>query len=491
MRERTDQLGLAHFVEHMAFNGSKSVPEGEMVKILERHGLQFGPDTNAYTNWSTTVYQLDLPNADAESLQTALFLMRETASELSMNVSAINKERGVIEGEERARDTPGLRSFLAYARAMTEGQLFVDRFPIGTLDIIKTAPRSAFNDYYEINYRPEWGTLIIVGDIDPKAIEADIIKSFSSWQTKRPGPLPILNPGAYVKKPLREYSHIENGLTRGLSVIYGRALVDEIQTKSVVLGDHLETLAFSGLNERLAKRALAADAPYLSASVSSGSLDRSVDTISLSLSPKAGQETQALFEAKQMFAQWLKYGLTEVEFDRALKNMSVGYEKDATEENTRRTPSLADQLVSSIDDMWVFSTPSQDLILFQHLKPQLKLDSVNQRLLSLLQNYDEALIFYEGDEGARLKDGVLKKTYQEAANTPLGAPQSLGTKTWPYASVPNNAKSISQMTDPDLGLEQLKLNNGIMINLKQTDFKTDQIMVSVEIRRRAAFGQPR
>lgn len=480
-RERTDQLGLAHFVEHMAFNGSKSVPEGEMIKILERYGLQFGPDTNAYTNWSSTVYQLDVPKAEPEAIKTALFIMRETASELTLNVSAINKERGVIEGEERARDTPGLRSFLAYARAMTNGQLFVDRFPIGTLDIIKNAPRKSFVDFYEDNYRPEWGTLIIVGDIDPKSIEADIIKSFSDWKAKRAAPLGTLTPGAYVKKPLREISHIETGLTRGVSLVFGRAPIDETQTKEVVHKSHLKQVGFNGLNERFAKRALSADAPYLSASVSYSSLDRTVDTIAVSVSPKTGQEAKALFEAKQMFDQWLRFGLTDAEFDRALKTMTVSYEKDATEESTRRTQSLADSIVSSLDDAWVFSTPSQDLILFNHLMPGLTKEAVNQKLATLLNNYDEALIFYEGDEGARLSEGSLTKTYNEAAKTALGAPQSLGTKAWPYASSPTNAKAKTHMVDEELGLEQLKLDNGVMINLKQTDFKTDQVMVSVEI----------
>ena len=109
--ERDDQQGLAHFLEHMAFNGSKKVPEGEMVKILERHGLSFGADTNASTSFDETVYQLDLPKTDDDTVDTSLMLMREAASELLIAQDAMDRERGVVLSEERTRDTPQLHAF--------------------------------------------------------------------------------------------------------------------------------------------------------------------------------------------------------------------------------------------------------------------------------------------------------------------------------------------------------------------------------------------
>ena len=123
MDESDAQQGLAHLLEHMAFNGSTHVPNGEMIKILERHGLAFGADTNASTSWDETVYKLDLPKADDDTVDTSLMLLREVAGELTLDQGAIDKERGVVLSEERLRDTPGYRVSKASLGFDLEGQL--------------------------------------------------------------------------------------------------------------------------------------------------------------------------------------------------------------------------------------------------------------------------------------------------------------------------------------------------------------------------------
>src|SRR5690606_5461211 len=138
--EADDQRGLAHFIEHMAFNGSTHVPEGEMIKLLERKGLAFGADTNASTGFDQTVYKLDLPGASDDLIDTGLMLMREAASELTIDPEAVNRERGVVLSERRARDTYQLRSLVdQFAFAMPK-MTVAQRLPIGTEDVIRTAP---------------------------------------------------------------------------------------------------------------------------------------------------------------------------------------------------------------------------------------------------------------------------------------------------------------------------------------------------------------
>jgi zinc protease len=193
LMEREDQLGLAHFMEHMIFNGTKNVPEGEFVKRLERHGLAFGPDTNAYTSFDETVYMLELPETDAETIDTALFLMREAAGEALLEAEAVNRERGVVLSEERTRDTPGYRSLKAQYDFFMRGMLPPKRFPIGNTEVLKNAPRERFVEFYESYYRPENATFVAVGDFDVDMMEKEIRERFSNWRGEgAPGARPDL-----------------------------------------------------------------------------------------------------------------------------------------------------------------------------------------------------------------------------------------------------------------------------------------------------------
>ena len=140
LEENDNQQGLAHFLEHMAFKGSTHVAEGEIIRILQRKGLAFGPDTNAHTSYDETVYALDLPEVDADTVSTGLMLMRETASELTLDAGAFDRERGVILSEERLRDTPQYRAGLGIMNSLLAGRRATIRVPIGKTDIISNAP---------------------------------------------------------------------------------------------------------------------------------------------------------------------------------------------------------------------------------------------------------------------------------------------------------------------------------------------------------------
>ena len=165
--ETEAQRGLAHFVEHMAFRGTTRVPDGELFKTLERLGLRAGADTNARTGELDTVYQFDLPNIDEQTVDTGLMMTREIASEITLNPDAFQAERGPVLSEERLRDGPGMRTYVAHNGFLLKGQLAADRAPIGTVDIIQNAPVSELADFYRAYYRPERTQVIVVGDIDP------------------------------------------------------------------------------------------------------------------------------------------------------------------------------------------------------------------------------------------------------------------------------------------------------------------------------------
>jgi len=186
LEESDAQQGLAHFLEHMAFNGSKGVKEGDMIRILERLGLAFGPDTNASTGFDETIYKLDLPRTNAETLDTSLMLLRETASELTIAPQSADRERGVVLSEERARDTPDYRIVKQRLAFLLKDQRLPERMPIGKVEVLKTAPASLIADFYRAYYRPEHAVLVAVGDFDPDQMEAKIRVRFGDWRAPAP-----------------------------------------------------------------------------------------------------------------------------------------------------------------------------------------------------------------------------------------------------------------------------------------------------------------
>ena len=184
LEEDADQSGLAHFVEHMAFNGSKNLPEGEMVKLLERQGLAFGADTNASTSYDYTLYALDLPSTSEEVIDTGFFIMRETALNLTFPPEAIERERGIVQAEKRLRQTVLDINRTASLADIFNGTRVKDRPVIGTDTVLANAPRERFVNFYERYYRPDNAVLVLVGDIDVEAMKRKIEQSFSDWRAK-------------------------------------------------------------------------------------------------------------------------------------------------------------------------------------------------------------------------------------------------------------------------------------------------------------------
>src|SRR5262245_28969634 len=187
LQEEESQRGLAHFAEHMAFRGSKHVPDGEIFKTLERMGLRTGADSNARTGEQDTVYQFDLPSTDAKTVDYGLMLTRDIVGELSLSAESFQSERGPVLSEERLRDGPGLHAFDAQTKFLLKGQLAADRSPIGTVDVLQKAPVSLLGDFYHSYYRPERTQLVIVGDFDVDQMEAKVKDLFGDWKPSGQG----------------------------------------------------------------------------------------------------------------------------------------------------------------------------------------------------------------------------------------------------------------------------------------------------------------
>lgn len=479
LQESDDQQGLAHVLEHMAFKGSTHVPEGEMIKILERKGLAFGPDTNAETEWTQTVYRLDLPRSGPEDLDTGLMLMRETAGELTLSDAALASERGVVLSEERLRDTPAYRGQKAQIELLAEGQLAARRFPIGTVDVIKSAPASRVRDFYQANYRPSRATLIVVGDVNPSVVEGEIKAKFSNWAAKGPEtPEPDLG---QVRK---------RGLTVKLAVVPGAATETQIawtrpydaspDTSAKRRRDTVEDLALAVLNRRLAALARGEAPPFLTAQSGFENLFHSVKIAIVEASSKPDAWRDALAAVDAETRRLVQYGISQSELEREIHEMRAGLVSAATGAATRPTPELASGLVDSVDDSEVFTAPAEDLALFDAAVKGLTAQEATASARAIFAGSGPLVLLTTpaAVDGGR---AAVEAAYAKAKAAPVAAPAAPTALTWPYQAFGPPGRVISRQTLGDVGATLVRFANGVALTVKPTAFRKDQILVGVQI----------
>ena len=224
-----------------------------MVKILERQGLKFGPDTNAVTGFDTTTYMLDLPKADAEHLDTAMFLFREVASELKFDPAAVDRERGVILGEERARDNFQLHQVIDLLGFQVPQTPYPKRLPIGLDTVLKSASADTIRNLYHHYYRPENATLVFVGDADPALVEAKIRKSFADWKDIGAAGAPLPRGKVDLARPAAFDTFVDPAVATTVNYTIARPWKDPADTLAERRHKIVEVLATAMFNRRLAE----------------------------------------------------------------------------------------------------------------------------------------------------------------------------------------------------------------------------------------------
>ncbi len=478
--EETDaQQGLAHFLEHMAFNGSKRVPQGEMIRILERHGLAFGADTNASTDWTATVYQLDLPTTDPDTLDTGLMLMRETASELTLAQSAMDTERGVVLSEERARDTPGYRVFKARLAFLLKNQLAARRLPIGSVEVLKTAAAPLIRAYYQAWYRPERATLIAVGDFDPDAMEAKIKAQFSDWKAASP-PLPEPDLGKVAKRGLEAQVVVDPGAQTAVEVGWAQPPDLSADSPAKRRRDTIDAVALAVLNRRLERLARSDTPPFIGAAAGQDDYFRSAKVTTLTVNTDPDHWREGLVAAEEARRRALQFGVRQDEVDRELTEFRTTLQDAAAGQATRRTPSVANELVQSVEADEVFTSPQEDLALFQGAVAGLTAAQVTDALKRIFEG-DGPLVFLSSPKPVPGGEAAVLAAYRQAETAKLAAVTANEVKSWPYQTFgpPGTVAETRQALDVDATF--VRFANGVRLTVKPTKFRQEQVLVSVRI----------
>lgn len=488
MMETDAQQGLAHFLEHMAFNGSKAVKEGEMVKILERLGLAFGADTNASTSFSETVYKLDLPRTDAETVDTSLKLLREAAFNLSIDSAAVDRERGVVLSEERARDTPGYRVSIARLGFLLKDQRLPTRLPIGKVEILKTAPASAIRDYYNRWYRPERAVFVAVGDFDLDAMEAKIKAAYGAWTAKAP-PAPEPDQGPVAPRKAEARLVVDPGVTQTLQVAWISPPDLSLDTTAKRREDLIQNLGLAVLNRRYSAIARGANPPFLGAGAYKGEQDDAAEIATIGVSAEAGRWREALAAAEQEQRRLVQYGVRQNELDREIEEIRASLKASVAGAATRRQAELANDIVESLADHTVVTAPSDDQVTFEAAVKGLTAETVNAALRTVFQGQGP-LVFMasptpiEGGEAAVL--AALTASQQIAVTPSIQAAEI----AWPYENFGLPGKVAERREVADLKTTFVRFENGVRLTVKPTAFRDDEVLVRVNVGQ-GLLGLPR
>ncbi len=479
LEERDDQQGLAHFLEHMAFKGSTHVPAGDLIQRLQRLGLSFGADTNAATSFDETVFQFDLPHGDPASLETGVGLLREIGGELLLRQDAMDPERGVVLSEERVSDSPGYRATKAQYGFLLEGQRAPTRWPIGQVDILKTAPVSRIRDFYEAWYRPENATLVAVGDFDLDYMEGLIRQRFADWRGK--GTMPAYPDIGQVERRLESTSlYVEAGGPQQLQVAWAQPYDATADTFARERRDTIEQLGLAVLNRRLERLSHAGDPPFLSASAGRDNLIRSakVTTLFVRTTPQAW--SRGLRAAVEEQRRLLQFGVRPDELAREITEYRTRLGAEATAADTRTSPAIAQSLAETVNDDEVFTGPVQNAANFERFVAALTPAQVDAALRAAFAGSGPLLTMASPQEVAGGRE-ALKTALDGALAAPLTAAAAQASAAWPYTSFGAPGRVTARQALPDLGLTLVTFANGVRLTVKPTRFTQDQILVSVRV----------
>jgi zinc protease len=478
--EADDEQGLAHFIEHMAFNGTTNVPEGEMVKMLERLGLSFGADTNASTGYTQTQYKLDLPKADPALIERALFLMRETASEILFEPKAVDAERGVVISEMRLRENFQFQSSRAANTLFYPDTFYSTRYPIGTLDVLQNAPADRMKKLYAKYYRPDRARLIIVGPVDPVTIERQIVAKFANWKDEG--------------QPLGDIDTCKIDTSRAAgSEIFAHPKIGEAIAVQQIVADKKRPdtidravmelkmqIAGGIITQRISRRSRDGDVPFLGGGLSfqTGFCDDYV-RIGINASAKDGGWREVLPFVEQIVRQAAEYGFSEAEVAEQIKRLNAAYENAAKSEATRPSSGFANELVG-VDDDTVNSAAYRQLLWLQ-VRPFMTREAVHAELASWYTKLDAPSMFLTTKDASGTDKNALLASYAKSRAVPVAAPDARAETAFAYTDFGPTGSVVEDKVIDDLSIRTITFANGVLLNIKQTDFEDNRVRYSLRI----------
>ena len=478
--EDDDQLGLAHFLEHTAFNGTTNFKKNELVSYLESIGVRFGADLNAYTGFDETVYILPIPTDTARIVDKAFQILEDWAHGQIFDSTEIANERGIVIEEWRGRKGADERMLQQWLPVALKGSRYAIRLPIGTEESIESANAAKLRRFYQDWYRPDLMAVIAVGDFDPNRIETLIRQHFSRIP-RRPTP----RPRAVIevpdnRAPLVAIATDREASSSGVNVIFKRP-PDDLKT----VGDYrralVEGLYLGMLNNRFSEIAQKPDAPFLGAGASKGDFyARSRDAFTLGAGVNDGAIERGL-EALLVEAMRVdKFGFLESELARQKQAVLRAYERSHAERDKTVSDAFVSEYVGNFLDGEAIPGIEYEYRLTQQLMPTITLQDVNQLARDWITDENRVII-----AEAPLKEGVkvpteaqLLAVFDRVASTQVVAWAETLSEAPLIERLPAPGRVVSERTNPTVGVTEWRLSNGARVLFKPTDFKDDEVLMS-------------
>ena len=480
LAETDAERGLAHFLEHMAFNGSRGVPEGEMVKLLEREGLAFGADTNASTGYEAVTYRLDLPRNEADLLGTALLLMRETASELTIAPDAVERERGVVLAELRDRRNYAMRAREDGMRFAAPGARFVERLPIGTRTTIERATADDLRALYRRTYTPVNTVLVVIGDFPIEVMEAAIREHFADWSGDPAPADPRTGPFDTARAGLTDI-HLHPALSESVAITRYATWRDGPDSAANRRASALRGVAYAIVNRRLARLARTEDAPFKRARYSSSDLFEDARGTTLSIATVDGGWREGMLAAVREVNQARTFGFTRGEIAEQLANRRTALENAARGEATRSNAALAGAALALISDERIPTTARYRLDRFEAMQDEFTPEALLAALIDDAAPLGDPLIRFQGRVAPAGGADGLRDAFAQALSLPIFAPPETGQTRFGYTDFGKPGTIVSDTRDDRFGFRYVVFANGVRLTLKRTDIRADRIAFRVSV----------
>lgn len=476
--ETDDQQGLAHFMEHMEFNGTKNFPKNELVNFLQSSGVRFGADLNAYTGFDETVYQLPVPTDSANVFTNAFQILEDWAHNATIDPAEVDKERGVILEERRLGRGAGQRMRDQYFPLLLNNSQYAKRLPIGTEQVLTTFKPGTLQQFYKDWYRPDLMAVIAVGDFDIKQVEGIIRKKF--------GRIPVVND----PKPRVQYdipSHKDTKVivvtdpeqpNTVIQVIYKRP---EIKEKT--LNDLRESIKRGLFNAMLGNRiqelTQRADPPFLGGYSNYSDFLGNLDAFTSIAIAKEGNVERAIRAVLDENARVKQFGFTPTELARAKQEFMTGVEQAYSERNKTRSVNYVNEYVQNFTDKAPYTSIDFYYNFLKKEQNGIKLAEVNALVDQFIHNANRAVIVMAPEKDkAKLPTVAQILSYVDDAGKGLTAYDDKTLNSPLLAKEPTGSPVVNEKQIKDIGVTEWTLKNGVRVVLKPTDFKNDQILFS-------------
>jgi len=478
VNEDDDQQGLAHFTEHMAFNGSKNFPRTEMVEYLTSIGMGYHNGLNGGTTYDNTTYMFKLPTDDEKKLRKGFSILSDIAWQLSMDDSEIDRERGVILEEWRLGQRAEQRLNDVIDKVRMAGSRYAERNPIGKEALLRSFKHDSLKRYYRDWYRPDLETVMMVGDYDPQAMEA-MVKEYFSVIPKRDNPRPKENYPVPDNPEPRAVVALDKELSTGNVQITWKKEIPANTTLGTWYNDLKRNLFFTMFNMRMQEISMKPDTPFAYAYAFSYNWLKSFASDFMLAVFNEGRSEDALRTLMTEATRIKQHGFQKGEFDRAKQQLIRDAENTVAAKPTRDSGRLTWGIIGPLNKGDSILSPEQEEALTKGMINEIRLDEVNAIISDIISSQNMTISLSGTDKPGAVypSEKQMLDIFHEVQQTLLEPWVDTTVNEPIMASMPTPGKITKEKTYPRSGIKQWTLSNGINVYAKQTDFKADEVMM--------------